>query len=150
MEIDELIVTNLRDYLMEVIGQLKESYEQLNIDFLSNEPNNYSLDKIPVQKEVEKWIIGPALHRNVYNFRSRMEYSADVLSNIENIGFYEHFERIIEYKNDNNELPEIKGIESIKCLNAGTMRMANTNTAEFYIQIQIEYRDNIDGIIASI
>lgn len=150
MEIDDLIVTNLRDYLMEVIGQLKESYEQLNIDFLSNEPNNYSLDRMPVQTEVQRWIIGPALHRNVYNFRSRMEYSADVMSNIENIGFYENFEKIIEYKNDNNDLPKIKGIESIKCLNAGTMRMANTNTAEFYIQIQIEYRDNIDGIIASI
>jgi hypothetical protein len=141
MEIDNLIITKLREYLMEIISELKESYEQLNIDFLSNEPNNYSLDKIPVQKEVEKWIIGPTIQRNVYSFRSRMEYSADVISNIENIGFYEEFEKIIKQKDDNNDLPEIDGIESIRCLNAGTMRRANTNTAEFDIQIQIEYRE---------
>lgn len=141
MEIDNLIITKLREYLMGIISELKESYEQLNIDFLSNEPNNYSLDKIPVQKEVEKWIIGPTIQRNVYSFRSRMEYSADVISNIENIGFYEEFEKIIKQKDDNNDLPEIDGIESIRCLNAGTMRRANTNTAEFDIQIQIEYRE---------
>lgn len=141
MEIDNLIITKLREYLMGIISELKENYEQLNIDFLSNEPNNYSLDKIPVQKEVEKWIIGPTIQRNVYSFRSRMEYSADVISNIENIGFYEEFEKIIKQKDDNNDLPDIDGIESIRCLNAGTMRRANTNTAEFDIQIQIEYRE---------
>jgi hypothetical protein len=141
MEIDDLIITKLREYLMGIISELKENYEQLNIDFLSNEPNNYSLDKIPVQKEVEKWIIGPTIQRYVYSFRSRMEYSADVISNIENIGFYEEFEKIIKQKDDNNDLPEIDGIESIRCLNAGTMRRANTNTAEFDIQIQIEYRE---------
>lgn len=141
MEIDNLIVTKLREYLMGIISQLKENYEQLNINFLSNEPDNYSLDKIPVQKEVERWIIGPALNRNVYSFRSRMEYSADVITNIENLGFYENFEKIIKHKDDINDLPDIQGIESIRCLNAGTMRRANTNTAEFEIQIQIEYRD---------
>jgi hypothetical protein len=38
-------------------------------------------------------------------------------------------------------LPDIEGIESIECLNAGTMVSANTNTAEFDIQIQIIYRE---------
>ena len=43
--------------------------------------------------------------------------------------------------NDNKILPDIKGIESISCLNCGTMNNANTNTAEFDIQIQITYRE---------
>ena len=106
-----------------------------------NRPNNYSLDKIPVVTEVQKWITGDTLNRDVYSFRSRMNYSADTMTNIENIGFYETFEKIIKQKNDNNILPEIDGIESISCLNCGTMNNANTNTAEFDIQIQIEYRE---------
>lgn len=139
-EINNLRITKLREYLMDVISELKESYEQLNVDFLSNEPDNYSLDKIPVIPKIEQWIIGPILYRDTFNFRSRMNYSADTISNIENIGFYETFEKLIKQKDDANDLPEIDGIESIQCLNAGTMRSANTNTAEFGIQIQIEYR----------
>lgn len=141
MEIGNLRVTKLRAYLMDIITELIGQYGEMNINFLSNEPNNYSLDKIPVVTEVQKWIIGDTLYRDVYSFRSRMNYSADTMTNIENIGFYETFEKIIKQKNDNNILPEIDGIQSISCLNCGTMNNANTNTAEFDIQIQIEYRE---------
>ena len=139
VEINDLRITKLREYLMAIISDLKENYEQLNVNFLSNEVDNYSLDKIPVEKEVEEWITGERLCKDVYTFRSRINYSADVITNIENIGFYETFEKIIEQKNKLKELPNIEGIQSIKCLNVGTMNRADTNTAEFDIQIQIEY-----------
>lgn len=141
MEIDNLRVTKLRAYLFNIIESLNSQYEQINVNFLSNDVNNYSLDKIPTETEGTGWIIGNILQREVYSFRSRMGYSADVVSNIENIGFYETFARTIKNNNDNNILPDIEGIESIKCLNCGTMNNANTNTAEFDIQIQIEYRE---------
>ena len=141
IEVSNLRVTKLRTYLMDIITELIGQYGEMNINFLSNEPNNYSLDKIPVVTEVQKWIIGDTLYRDVYSFRSRMNYSADTMTNIENIGFYETFEKIIKQKNDNNDLPDIDGIQSISCLNCGTLNRANTNTAEFDIQIQIEYRE---------
>ena len=141
IEVSNLRVTKLRAYLMDIITELIGQYGEMNINFLSNEPNNYSLDKIPVAREVEKWIIGDTIYRDVYSFRSRMNYSADTMTNIENIGFYETFEKIIKQKNDNNDLPDIDGIQSISCLNCGTLNRANTNTAEFDIQIQIEYRE---------
>lgn len=141
-DVDNLRITKLREYLFNVIEELTRTYEQLNINFLSDEINNYSLDKIPVVSTVESWIIGPTINRDVFNFRSRMNYGADVITNIETIGFYETFEKKIKQKNDNGELPQIDGIQSIKCLNCGTLNNANTNTAEFNIQIQIEYLDN--------
>lgn len=140
METDNLRITKLREYLMNIISTLNEQYKQLNVNFLSNEPDNYSLDKIPTESTVESWIIGPYLFKDVYSFRSRMNYSADVISNIENIGFYETFEKEIRAKNKERQLPDIDGIESISCLNCGSMVNANTETAEFDIQIQIEYR----------
>ena len=147
IEVSNLRVTKLRAYLMDIITELIGQYGEMNINFLSNEPNNYSLDKIPVVSEVQKWIIGDTLYRDVYSFRSRMNYSADTMTNIENIGFYETFEKIIKQKNDSNDLPDIDGIQSISCLNCGTLNRANTNTAEFDIQIQIEYRDDGKMII---
>ena len=108
---------------------IRKGYKKLT---LKSEVLNYN------NKDI---IIGDFLKRDVYSFRSRMNYSADTMTNIENIGFYETFERIIKQKNDNNILPDIEGIQSISCLNCGTMNNANTNTAEFDIQIQIEYRE---------
>lgn len=140
METDSLRVTKLRTYLLNVIASLNDNYKQLNINFLSDDVNNYSLDKIPTASVVENWINGISLHKDVYNFRSRNNYSADEISNIENIGFFEKFENAIEENNKNKTLPEIEGIEAIRCLNVGTMANANTNSAEFDIQIQIEYR----------
>ena len=141
IKIDNLRITKLREYLMNIIKEMKLDYEQLNVNFLSNEINNYSLDKMAVVPQDEQWIVGTIIYKDVYNFTSRMNYSADTITNLENIGFYEIFEKIIKQKNDTNDLPDIEGIESIQCLNAGTMRMANTNTAEFSIQIQITYRE---------
>lgn len=140
-EINDLRITKLRTYLMSVISELIEQYGEMNINFLSKEPNNYSLDKIPVNPTQEQWIIGYFLNRDVYSFRSRVNYSADTMTNIENIGFFETFEKLIKQKNDNNILPDIDGIQSISCLNCGSLNNANTNTAEFDIQIQIEYRE---------
>lgn len=143
MEINDLRVTKLRAYLFDIIQRLNSQYEQVNVNFLSNDIDNYSLDKIPTETEGTGWIIGNIMHREVYSFRSRMNYSADVVSNIENIGFYETFEKLIKSNNEKNILPSIEGIESIKCLNCGTMNNANTNTAEFDIQIEIQYREDL-------
>lgn len=141
IEVNNLRITKLRAYLFNIIKNIDIEYKQINVNFLSNDINNYSLDKIPTNTEVNEWIIGNTLKREVFSFRSRMNYSADVMSNIENIGFYELFEKIIKQNNDNNILPDIDGIQSISCLNCGTMNNAGTNTAEFDIQIQIEYRE---------
>ncbi len=140
-EINNLRITKLRAYLMSVISELIEQYGEMNINFLSKEPNNYSLDKIPVNPTQEQWIIGNFLNRDVYSFRSRVNYSADTMTNIENIGFFETFEKLIKQKNDNNILPDIDGIQSISCLNCGSLNNANTTTAEFDIQLHIEYRE---------
>ena len=89
IEVDNLRITKLRDYLMDIIGTLDDKYKQINVNFLSNDVNNYSLDKIPIEKGANSWIIGDILQTEVYSFRSRMNYSTDTISNIKNIGFYE-------------------------------------------------------------
>ena len=138
-------ITKLREYLFDIIDTLTNSKKyQINANMLSNDINNYSLDKIPTNAKVENWIIGTELKKDVYSFRSRMAYSQDVINNLSNIGFFEDFEEVIAFNNENKILPEINGIEKIECLNCGTMNNATTNTAEFDIQIQITYLKNIE------
>ena len=143
MEYTNARITKLREYLMSVIDTLvsNKTY-QINADMLSNNIGDYSIDKIPTSTEVERWITGLVIHKDVFSFRSKRKYSQQVITNLSNIGFFEVFERIIKEKNDNGDLPDIEGIESVECLNGGTLaRSEDGNSAEFDIQIQITYRE---------
>ena len=142
VKVEDLRITKLRTYLLSIIDVLVTNKKyQINANMLSNEPNNYSLDKIPTSSTVEKWITGTKICRDVYSFRSRVGYSQDTIENLINVGFFEIFEKLISSNNEKGILPNIEGIQSIQCLNCGSMNNANTNTAEFDIQIQITYKE---------
>ena len=142
MDYNKTRISKLRTYLFSIIDTLSTGKDyQINANMLSNDINNYSLDKIPTSSQVERWITGLEIHRDIFSFKSRNAYSQDVINNLSNIGFFEQFESIIKSNNKKGVLPEIKGIESIECLNCGTMLSSDTNTAEFDIQIQITYRE---------
>lgn len=141
MEYEELRISKLREYLFGVINTLTENRNyQINADMLSNDIDNYSLDKIPTASVVSRWISGVEIHRDVYSFRSRMSYSQDTIDNLSNIGFFEQFENAIKTNNEEGILPNINNIEKIECLNCGTLNNTDGTTAEFDIQIQITYR----------
>lgn len=142
MNYNEARITKLRTYLFSIIDTLTtDKNYQINADMLDNDINNYSIDKIPTVSTVEKWVNGVEIHQDIFSFRSRKAYSQDTINNLSNIGFFETFESIIKSNNKKGVLPDIEGIESIVCLNCGTMLSADTNTAEFDIQIQITYRE---------
>ena len=143
VKVEDLRITKLRTYLLSIIDVLVTNKKyQINANMLSNEPNNYSLDKIPTSSTVEEWITGTKICRDVYSFRSRVGYSQDTIENLINVGFFEIFEKLISSNNEKGILPNIEGIQSIQCLNCGSMNNANTNTAEFDIQIQIKYKED--------
>jgi len=141
MGINDLRISKLRNYLFEIINTLTTNNNyQINADFLGGK-GDFSLDKIPTESTVEKWITGIEIHRDVYSFRSRKSYSQDTVNNLKNIGFFEEFENKIKSNNKKGVLPEINGIESIECLNCGTLNSVDGTQATFDIQIQITYRE---------
>lgn len=138
---EEYRITKLRAYLVNILETLTDKTKQINADMLGDGIDNYSLDKIPTESVVTRWISGVEIHRDVYSFRSRKAYSKEVMNNLQNIGFFEEFEEAIKTNNKEGNLPDIQGIEKIECLNCGTMLSNdNGNTAIFDIQIQITYR----------
>lgn len=144
IDVENTRIAKLGKYLESILEELNDKYRKINADFLGIDVNNYSLDKIPTASEVETWLTGTKICRDVYSFRSRNAYSSDRLSNLKNIGFFETFQQIINSNNDNGILPEIDNIESIECLNQGTFNSADASgkTAVFDIQLQIVYRED--------
>lgn len=142
-------IAKLRAYLVNIIKTLTNNQKfRINANMLEMNDNNidsYSLDKIPTNTEVEKWIIGISKKKDVFSFRSRKFYSQDTINNLNNIGFFEEFEKTIKSNNDEGILPDIENIESIECLNCGTLNSVDGTHATFDIQIQITYRESEDN-----
>lgn len=144
-------IAKVRTYLFTILDTLlTDTNYQVNANFLSSDVNNYSIDRIPVDDNVERWIIPIKKYREVYELRSRNRYGQDVMDNLANIGFFEEFEEIINSNNTKGILPQIEGIESIQCLNVGALSIADTQKAIFSIQIQINYIKNKTREIASL
>lgn len=142
MDYQDYRITKLREYLFDVINTLTENRTyQISADFLGD-VGDFSLDKIPTAPEIENWIIGIAKKKDTYSFRSRKAYSQDTLNNLKNIGFFEEFEYKIKSNNAEGILPDIENIESIECLNSGTLMAIDQTQATFSIQIQITYRES--------
>ena len=149
MSVNDLRISKLRLYLFDVINTLQsDTNYQINANMLSNNINDYSLDKIPTESVVERWITGDEIHKDVYSFRSRKSYSQDTIVNLKNVGFFEQFENAIKTNNYEGILPDINGIESIECLNCATMNSTDGKQAEFDIQIQITYRNKEGEVIS--
>ena len=150
MAVGDYRISKLREYLFEIINALTTNRTyQINADMLGK-VGDFSLDKIPTNTEVENWIIGIDRKKDVYSFRSRKSYSQDTINNLKNIGFFEEFESIIKSNNEEGVLPNIQGIESIECLNCGTLNSVDGSEATFDIQIQITYRDKNEGGVVSL
>ena len=81
MDTESLRISKLRTYLMGIItGITEDNRFQINANMLSDDIDNYSLDKVPVASEIERWITGTEIHRDVFTFRSRMAYSQDSIT----------------------------------------------------------------------
>lgn len=143
-------IAKLRTYLFGIIDTLvaNKKYE-INVDWLGD-IGAFSLDKIPTESTIERWITGLEIHKDVFSFRNRKPYSSSQANNLSNIGFFENFENKIKSNNDEGVLPDIDGIESIECLNCGTLNSVDGTEAIFDIQIQITYINNIKNDVTSL
>lgn len=141
-------IAKLRDYLFNIIDTLTTNRKyDINADWLGN-IGDFSLDKIPTESTIERWITGLEIHKDAYTFRSRKSYSSNQINNLSNIGFFEDFENIIKSNNDEGILPDINGIESIECLNCGSLNSVDGTQAIFDIQIQITYRKIEEEVVS--
>ena len=140
IQADKTRAKALIDYLYTIVDEIINNNEyQIKADFLADEVNSYSIDKIPTRSIVESWVTGQKKHIDIYSFRSRFSYSSDQADELENVGFFEIFEKKIEENDKNKIYPKIDGVEKIECLNSGSLAYASQETCEMNITIQITY-----------
>ena len=134
------MISKIRQYFFD-LGIIDEN-SNINIDFLSNKPIEYVIEPIPMEPVIRQYADGSSLRQFVFQFGSREYFGADVIQNMRNTEFYEDFSELIEDNNKKGVLPKIDGIQSIECLNNGTINEDNTDNAKYVIQMRITYYKN--------
>lgn len=131
------MIEKIRKYLIE--NEIVDEECRVNVDFLGENPTEFAIIPIAVNPILKKYIDGSSLRQYQFQLISCNYYGADVMQNMANSKFYEELYDKIESNNDDGILPNIKGIESIECLNNGAILDVTTNTARYSIQMKITY-----------
>lgn len=126
---------------MELIKEFIETCPQLkggkvNVDYIKDDIESYSIDETPSTTILQTFADGGTRRQVSFDFSIQASFS--VLENIKNSKFCDDFMEWIEEQDDKGNLPEIEGIEKIKC-NRGTILQTTESTAIYVIPMQVIY-----------
>ena len=128
---EKSIINAIREYFEEQ-NILKN--KKVNIDFIKNNTNEYIIEPVPIEPIYKQYVDGKAIRQYVFQFSSLNYLTSEVINNLLNSEFYENFSKIIEENNKKGIL-----IQSIECLNIGTIENEEQNKAKYSIQMRILY-----------
>lgn len=136
------LIESLRKYILTC--PLLQEFSRLNVEFLPEDPDTYSVEQIPAQTVLSTYLDGSSERQFVFVFASRFSYSNEVRNNIENSGFYENFADWLEQNSDADILPEMdpgKVPSRIEAMSNAYLYEINGNqqNARYQIQCRLVY-----------
>ena len=138
-----MIIESIRNYFLS--SPLIDDDKRINVDYLGVDALDYTIDSVPAEKVITKYVGGDTLNQYVFSFGSREYYGADTLQNIENSGFYERFATWIETENAAGNFPILTGNKKsvgMEILTSGYLFDASESTAKYQIQLRLIYYEN--------
>lgn len=138
-----LIIESVRNFIKKC-PQIKtfDDAISININYLNEKLDTYSIEEVPVNPIVKRYVGGSTLRQKVFIFCSRNSYSEDVFNNINNSGFYEEFAEWIEEMNNKGELPELEGnkeAQKIEIITNGYAFATEVDKARYQIEFRLTY-----------
>lgn len=138
-----MIIDSIRNYIrtFECLETFNNAI-RVNVNYLEENPDTYSIEEVPIEPIVKKYVNGDSIMQYAFIFTSREPYGIDVLQNIDNSGFYEKFADEVEEKNNKDVLPLLdNGLEplEIKVTSTGYAFAVTEDTAQFQIQLRLKY-----------
>ena len=105
------IIESIREYIGN-LSCMSTFTNAININYLSDDDDSFSIEEVPAQPIVKKYVDGSSIRQYQFVFTSKEPYSEEILQNIDNSSFYEDFANEIESKNFDGDLPLLEGLES--------------------------------------
>ena len=105
------IIESVREYIQN-LSCLSTFNNAINVNYLSDDDNSFSLEEVPCNPIIKKYVDGSSLRQYQFIFTSKEPYSEEILQNIDNSSFYEDFANEIEEKNNKGDLPLLDNLEA--------------------------------------
>ena len=114
---------------------------KINVDYLKDKPQNYSIDKTPSNPIYKDYRDGSCLKQIIFDFTVQAPLSTKSIDNLANSKFCDDFMIWIEKENRKGNQPKIRGVQWIKCTSPGYILGKTETTAIYIIQMQVVYRE---------
>ena len=138
-----MIIDSLRNYMrnLKCLDTFNNAI-RVNVNYLESNTDTYSIEEVPVNPILKKYVNGDSIRQYAFIFTSREPYGIDVLTNIDNSGFYEKLADEIENNNNKGILPLLdKNLEAltIEVTSTGYAFAVTENTAQYQINLRLKY-----------
>lgn len=120
---------------------LLDSEARINIDYIGTDAIEYAIYSEPIDPIYKKYVDGGMIKQFGFTFTTLNYYSAELMQQLENSGFYEEFQRWIEDNNEKGVLPDVHGALKIEILTNGYLIDAEIDQARYQIQLKLIYTE---------
>lgn len=135
------IIEAIRNYIsnLDCMSTLDNA---ININYLAGEVDSFSIEEVPCNTIVKRYLDGTAIRQFQFVFCSREPYGNEILQNIDNSSFYEDFAEEIEDKNNKGILPILTTGESLKIevISSAYTVSVTEDTSMYQINLNFKYR----------
>lgn len=116
---------------------------RLDVDFLDEEADTYSLDTIPCEEVIKRYKDGSTVKQYQFAVSSRRYYEQNIKQNLSNLEFFEGLTNWVEKNARARNLPEMdKDRTSLKIVVTSTAYpfiVSEDGKARYQIQMRLEY-----------
>lgn len=116
---------------------------RLDVDFLDEDADTYSVDTIPCEEVIKRYKDGSKLKQFQFAVSSRRFYDQNIKQNLSNLQFFEDLTEWVESKATARELPTMdKGRTAQKIVVTSTAYpfvISEDGKARYQIQMRLEY-----------
>ena len=139
------IIEALRQYFRQYPG-LKE--ERLDINCLQSKTDSYSIDSVPGESVLTRYLDGSTVRRCLFTISGRMYHSEDLKNQDNNMAFFEELETWLENQILFMKLPELgakRTARSLEVTLSGHPYILDETgeTARYQIQMRLTYLQEV-------
>lgn len=122
--------------------------KRLNIDCLTDDTDSYSIDSVPTETVMKRYIDGTAVKRHLFVISSRCFYGSDLQQQEDNIAFFEALTDWLEAQENTGVLPDLgekKKARKITVLSSAYPLIVDDGgqTARYQIQLELIYLQEV-------
>lgn len=116
---------------------------RLDVDFLDEETETYSIDTIPCEEIIKRYARGSSIKQYQFALSSRRAYEQNIENNLSNLQFFEDLSKWIEEKTQKRDFPTMDenrtALKIVVTSNAYPFDVSEDGKARYQMQMRLEY-----------